>query len=362
VGCGLANDLLPSLSPGSVRLVCTSPRFWDRVSYERAAAGDPHPWQAVGSTESLGDYIEEHLQSAALLYEICAEDACLCLEVQDCRAADGEHGPLVLLADYWRQILQATGWRIAERITIERDIVPGRGNRSGHFVRHRGRPGYFLPDSVTSDLIVAWRGDPLARLRRDWDGQTRLDLAWAQRFLKNLWRVHVAPRRKASGAHPCPMSRDLVRACVLLYSAPGDLVLDPWAGEGTVGEVAAGLGRPSILIEKQPEWAADVQRRLAPFSRRLDGLAHRRVFTGCQFLLPLDERIVALSRRAFGPGRDVTERHRAMARELSAASGIAWNPEMVAVFLRSERNFCKKTRRAKTPRHDSPRLFASTAS
>jgi hypothetical protein len=345
IACGLANDVLPCVEPGTVRLVCTSPRFWDRVSYERAAAGAVNPWQPIGQTESLAGYLEEHLASAKLLHDACAEDATLCLEIQDCRDRPDADQPLVLLSDYWRQILQATGWRIVERITVERDVVPGRG-RSGHFVRHRGRPGYYLPDPVTSDLIVAWKGDPLRRLRREWDGETRIDVAWARQFLKNVWRVHVPARRRRPGAHPCPMSRELARACILFYTAPGDVVLDPWAGEGTVSEAAAEHNRPSLAIEKHEVWAAHILRQLAPHAAVFQALHRPAVIPGTQFLLSPDAPILAAARRAFGSDRSVTARHRAMARAVSAETGVAWSPEMVALFLRAERHFCAQTKLA----------------
>ena len=344
VGCGLANDLLAGIEPGSVRLVCTSPRFWDRISYERAAAGDPHPWQRVGRTESLSDYIEEHLESAALLLDCCADDATLCLEIQDCRARADKEQPLVLLSDYWRQILQATGWRVTERITVERDVVPGRGNRSGHFVRHAGRPGYFLPDPVASDLIIAFKGDPLCRLRREWDGESRIDVAWAQQFLKNVWHVHIPPRPSRRGAHPCPMSRELAQACILFYSSAGDVVVDPWAGEGTVAAIAAEHGRLSIAIEKQPTWAADILRRLSHSTVLAPMARGKAQVPGSQLLLTPDVSILAATRRAFGNGA-VTARHREMARAVSRQSGVAFSPEMVALFLRAERHYYAKAPR-----------------
>jgi adenine-specific DNA-methyltransferase len=54
--------------------------------------------------------------------------------------------------------------------------------------------------------------------------------------------------------HPCQfpaaMIERIVRACV----PPGGTVLDPFAGSGTVGRVASGLGRRATLIEKNPAY------------------------------------------------------------------------------------------------------------
>jgi hypothetical protein len=66
--------------------------------------------------------------------------------------------------------------------------------------------------------------------------------------LKDVWPLPpVAPRE--GGAPPFPL--ELVRRLVELYSAPGDLVLDPFAGTGTVGKLAKQMGRKIWLIERQ---------------------------------------------------------------------------------------------------------------
>jgi DNA modification methylase len=46
---------------------------------------------------------------------------------------------------------------------------------------------------------------------------------------------------------------------------PGDdvNVLDPFAGTGTVGRVAADLGRRALLIELRPEYGAMAKRKTA---------------------------------------------------------------------------------------------------
>jgi DNA modification methylase len=43
--------------------------------------------------------------------------------------------------------------------------------------------------------------------------------------------------------------KELVRQMLLPTSDEGDLVLDPFAGSGTTGEIATSLGLKSVLIE-----------------------------------------------------------------------------------------------------------------
>lgn len=51
-----------------------------------------------------------------------------------------------------------------------------------------------------------------------------------------------------------------IRPLIEAYSAPGDLVLDPFAGSGTTGVAAKACGRRFLLIEKV-RWHCDTARR-----------------------------------------------------------------------------------------------------
>ena len=59
------------------------------------------------------------------------------------------------------------------------------------------------------------------------------------------------------------MPEALVEPCILAGSKPGDLVLDPFAGSGTVGVVALRHGRRFVGCELNHEYAAMARRRIA---------------------------------------------------------------------------------------------------
>jgi modification methylase len=74
-----------------------------------------------------------------------------------------------------------------------------------------------------------------------------------------------AERMKVDGvkAHPTQKPEALLARVLLATSAPGDLVLDPFAGTGTTGAVARRLGRRFIGIEREPRYAALAEARIA---------------------------------------------------------------------------------------------------
>lgn len=51
---------------------------------------------------------------------------------------------------------------------------------------------------------------------------------------------------KSSRRHPCEKPQDLITHIVRVVSAPGDLVVDPFAGSGAILEAAEALGRRAL--------------------------------------------------------------------------------------------------------------------
>lgn len=54
--------------------------------------------------------------------------------------------------------------------------------------------------------------------------------------------------------HTTPFAEELVKRCIKLWSCPGDVILDPFAGAGTVNKVAIENGRSAIGIELNKEF------------------------------------------------------------------------------------------------------------
>jgi DNA modification methylase len=74
-----------------------------------------------------------------------------------------------------------------------------------------------------------------------------------------LWRTAGAGPRPR---HPHQSPSSVVRRLIGLYSAPGDLVVDPFAGSGTILEIALAEGRRAAGCDIDRERASAAERRL----------------------------------------------------------------------------------------------------
>jgi site-specific DNA-methyltransferase (adenine-specific) len=64
------------------------------------------------------------------------------------------------------------------------------------------------------------------------------------------------------GNHPNHKPFGVIEPLLRAYSRPGDLVLDPFAGSGSIPAAALRLSRGAISLEIEAEWAARVSERL----------------------------------------------------------------------------------------------------
>jgi site-specific DNA-methyltransferase (adenine-specific) len=76
------------------------------------------------------------------------------------------------------------------------------------------------------------------------------------------WHTIVSPTGKEKTGYPTQKPAGVLRRIVQASSQPGDWVLDFFAGSGTTGAVAGGLGRRFVLIDSNPEAVEVMRRRL----------------------------------------------------------------------------------------------------
>ena len=85
------------------------------------------------------------------------------------------------------------------------------------------------------------------------------DSGSAARF---FYTSKASPSEREGSKHPTVKPLDLMRWLVRLITPPGGTILDPFAGSGTTGVAAVCEGFDAILIEREPEYLKDIERRI----------------------------------------------------------------------------------------------------
>ena len=79
------------------------------------------------------------------------------------------------------------------------------------------------------------------------------------RNCRSVWNIHT---QGFPGAHFATFPPKLIEPCIKASTRPGEFVLDPFFGSGTVGVVARSFGRRFVGIELHPEYVSMAAARL----------------------------------------------------------------------------------------------------
>lgn len=158
-------------------------------------------------------------------------------------------------------VLDGMGWEFVDDIVWVKPEPASSSKRNCGFERHR-RPLGYKPRSITEHLMVYRK--PSERLPdwimgsypRDTDEYSRVK---GEYETTNVW--HIEPVRDSR--HPAVFPEKLCRRVIDYYSFRGDLVLDPFAGLGTLGKAAAGAGRRFVLIERSEAYVSAIKDEVA---------------------------------------------------------------------------------------------------
>jgi len=139
-------------------------------------------------------------------------------------------------------VLQEIGFKILNEIILYKKNAPP--NFTGSCFR-----------AVTENMLWA---------KKNFNGKTKFNY-WLMKKLnggiqmKNIWGYWA---EKNPFRHPATKQPIVLELVILASSNEGDIILDPFAGSGTTGFVAQGLGRKCIMIEKDLNYCNLIKDRI----------------------------------------------------------------------------------------------------
>lgn len=253
---GDAKVALQRLPDQSVQCCVTSPPYWSLRDYNI-------PGQ-IGLEPSVGRFISRLAECFAEVRRVVKDDGVLWLNVGDAytsgdrgyRAPDRKNPvramtyrpdtpaglkPKDLIGIPWKLAfaLQADGWY------LRADVIWHKPNCMPESVKDRPtRAHEYMFMFSKSERYYYDRGAV-----REANGRNR----------RSVWSV---PTQAFEGAHFATFPPALIEPCILAGSRPGDFVLDPFFGSGTVGVVCGATGRRFVGIELNPRYVEIAGRRL----------------------------------------------------------------------------------------------------
>jgi DNA modification methylase len=186
--------------------------------------------------------------------------------------------PKDLVGIPWRVAfaLQADGWYLRSDIIWAKpnpmpESVTDRPTKSHEYVFLLSKGARYFYDAVAIAENSIRAGciplgsrkineTPHADGKHEQFGKARLAPVPDTRNARTVWTI---PTQPTPDAHFATFPEALAERCILAGSAPGDAILDPFFGSGTVGKVAERLGRKWTGIELNPAYVGISERKTA---------------------------------------------------------------------------------------------------
>ena len=238
-------EVMLGIPDGSIDMVLTSP-YDDLRTYNGSLEWGESIWKLV-----IGN-----------LYRIVKEGGVVVWVVGDATIGGSETGTSFKQALYFKEV----GFRLHDTMIYQKDNPPPvGGNRRYYqhfeymFVFSKGVPKTF--NEIRMERRNKWGDKRTERYKgftRDKDGNFRKKLVSLVGDVKigNVWKYVVGGGTSVENGtgHPAGFPSELARDHILSWTNVGDVVLDCFAGSGTVGRVCRELGRRYILIEKESSY------------------------------------------------------------------------------------------------------------
>jgi len=233
---------MDALATGEADLVLTSPPYYPSELEPLLRA----PRRAQLDLDHVRATVVRFALSLRPVFLECARvlrpDGALVVQTKDLRYG----GRLIGLAHVHREVAESCGFQLVTRLFWRRTRDPLRHGAADAALELATDTGGFVAADVEEFLVLAGSAGP----RRA--GSVEIAREELAIMRSPLWTLPASGGRRA---HPHASPPSVIQRLCALYSKPGELVVDPFAGGGTNLRVARRMGRRTIGWDIDPTWA-----------------------------------------------------------------------------------------------------------
>lgn len=123
-----------------------------------------------------------------------------------------------------------------------------------------------FPETTSGEFLPHHKANGASQIGtfdiRDRSGETHPTYGDAGSAARFFYTAKADAEDRIGSKHPTVKPLNLIQYLCRLVTPPHGTVLDPFAGTGTTGEAAWREGFNAVLIEREPEYQADIARRM----------------------------------------------------------------------------------------------------
>jgi site-specific DNA-methyltransferase (cytosine-N4-specific) len=256
-----ALNALRQYSDNTFQCCVTSPPYWGLRDYGIK--------NQIGAEMTLTDYIDKLVLVFREVYRVLTKDGTFWLNIGDSYTSGGRTWrdsdkknkgrgmsyraptpdglkPKDLVGVPWRLAfaLQADGWHLRS------DIIWNKPNCQPESVKDRPTRAHEYLFLLTKSEKYYYDAEAINEPTTEKNGSKNR---------RTVWSINTMPFKDA---HFAVFPPSLVKPCILAGSMENSIVLDPFFGSGTVGEVCINTGRQCVGIELNPEYTQIAKKRI----------------------------------------------------------------------------------------------------
>lgn len=247
-------EVLPGIPDRSVHLSVFSPPFSSLYTYTATE-------RDLGNCATDDEFDQHFGFIVAELLRLTMPGRICCVHVAQVPTLLSKDG-VIGLKDFRGQVIrlfQRTGWVYHREVCIDKDPQAQAirtHSKALLFAQLRKDASWIGP--AIADFVLVFRnpGDNPTPIHPDITNDEWIE--WARPVwygIRESDTLNVAEARgQDQERHICPLQLGVIERCIRLWSNPGEVVLDPFAGIGSTPHEAVRLGRHGLGVELNPDW------------------------------------------------------------------------------------------------------------
>ena len=258
-------EVVKAIPDNSIHYTIFSPPFASLYTYSNSD-------RDMGNSKGDDEFYNHFIYLAKELYRITMPGRLLsfhCMDLPLMKERDGVIG-LKDFPSIIRQIFEDCGFIYHSKVTIWKNPVTEMQRTKALGLLHK---------QIRKDSAMNRQGIPdyIVTMRKPGENPERVSHTH-EAFPVDVWQNYASPvwmdirqsdtlqkksaREDKDERHICPLQLEVIQRCIELWTNPGDIVLDPFAGIGSVPYAAVTMGRRGIGVELKESYYKQARNNL----------------------------------------------------------------------------------------------------
>lgn len=259
-------EVLKNIPDNSIHYTLFSPPFASLYTYSNSD-------RDMGNSKGDSEFYQHFSYLVKELYRVTMPGRLLsfhCMNIPLMKERDGVIG-LKDFRGHLIKLFQDNGFIYHSEVTIWKNPVTEMQRTKALGLLHK---------QIKKDSSMSRQGIPdyIVTMRKPGDNPERITHTM-ESFPVDVWQNYASPvwmdirqsdtlqkksaRTDKDERHICPLQLEVIQRCIELWTNPGDIVLDPFAGIGSVPYVAVTMGRRGIGVELKESYYEQAKNNLS---------------------------------------------------------------------------------------------------